>query len=233
MRHSRQGPRSGGTGDSIPWTTAIAFAGILAVLFVGGWLFWRYSRSQELTLPLSVGASFDISGSMHKDEKQRAVGVLYTLIDGVFPYQTPIRLWIYAEKIHESMEKTPARSSDLNAFAQRNITERLGEWGTYQQLPLQAMLDYAKENPNRTIVLCLFTDGEDHTPEETRRLAEELSQQPNVGAVLVGPLKEQLRMGFRQRLEAVQRSGKLILFGMNAADRAVHEVEAELNHLPA
>jgi len=231
MSHSRQSVRSGGTGDSSPWIVGVAFVVLLVVLLGIGWAIWRFSRSQELKLPISVGAAFDISGSMHKDEKQRAIGVLYTLIDEVLPYQTPTRIWVYAEKLHESMEKYPSRSSDLNAFAQRSITDRLGEWGTYQKLPIQAMLDYAKAHPNRTIVLCLFTDGEDHTPEETRRLAEELSQQPNVCAVLVGPLEDQFRLGCRQQLEALARSGKLILFGMNDADRAVDDLKAKLNAL--
>ena len=231
MRHSRQSIRSSEAGDSSHWLAGIVFVGILIALLGLGWFIWQYSRSQELQLPISVGAAFDISGSMHKSEKQRAVGVLYTLIDEVLPYQTPMRFWIYAEKLHESMEKTPSYSSDLNAFAERSITGKLGEWGTHQKLAMQAMLDYAKEHPDRTVVLCLFTDGEDHTPNETHRLAEELARQPNVCVVLVGPLEEQFRLGWRQRLEALRQSGKLILFGMNDAGRAVNELKEKLKTL--
>jgi predicted metal-dependent peptidase len=204
------------------------FVVVVAALVAFGWWIWQYSRSKALSLPLSVGAAFDISGSMQKDEKQRAVGVLYSMIDTIVPNQTPTRLWVYAEKIHESMDKRPTRSSELNSFAKRKITERLGEWGTYQKLPLQAMLDYAKAQPNRTVVLCLFTDGEDHTPEETRRLAEQISQQPNVRAVLVGPLEDQFRKRMREQLDALDRRGKLILFGMNDADRALDDLSEKL-----
>lgn len=232
MRHSRQSMRSGGMGDSHSWIAGVVVVGVVLVgLAAIGWALWRYSRSQELKLNIRVGAAFDISGSMHKNEKQRAVGVLYTLIDEVLPNRTPTRIWVYAERLHESMEKQPSRSSELNAFAQRGITDKLGEWGTYQKLPMQAMLAYAKEHPDRAILLCLFTDGEDHTPDETRCLAEKLSQQPNVCAVLVGPLEEQFRLGCRQQLEALGRSGKLILFGMNDADRAVEELREKLEKL--
>ncbi|GBC92733.1 hypothetical protein HRbin15_01210 [bacterium HR15] len=231
MRHSRHSSRSGGQGETSHWIAPIAFLVVIALLLAVGWWFWHYSREQELRLPLRVGAAFDISGSMQKAEKQRAVGVLYALIDEKLPYQTPIRIWVYAERIHESTEQAPTRSSDLNAFAQRSITEKLGEWGTYQKLPLQAMLNYAKEYPDRKMVLCLFTDGEDHTPAETQHLAAELSRLPNVCAVLVGPLEEQFRMGFRHRLEALRQSGKLILFGKDDAGRALDELKAKLDQL--
>jgi predicted metal-dependent peptidase len=175
-----------------------------------------------------VGAAFDISGSMQRDEKQRAVGVLYTLVDEILPHQTPIQFWIYAEKLHESIKKTPTSSADLNDFARRSITERLGEWGTYQRLPMQAMLEYAQRHSSQTIVLCLFTDGENHTPKETRRLAEAISRLPNVCAVLVGPLEEQFRADFRKQLQPLEAGGKLILFSMGDADRAVNELRAKL-----
>jgi predicted metal-dependent peptidase len=231
MRHSRQSARSGGADDPSPWAAGmIAFTGLAAIAAIvgGGWWVWQYSQSQQLTLPLKVGAAFDISGSMHTEEKQRAVGVLYTLVDAILPYQTPIQFWVYAEKLHESIKKTPARSSDLNDFARRSITERLGEWGTYQKLPLQAMLEFAQRHSNQTVILCLFTDGEDHTPKETRRLVETISRLPNVCAVLVGPLEEQFRANFRKQLEPLETSGKLIVFSMGDADRAVNELKAKL-----
>lgn len=234
MRYSRRSARSGGMGDASPWAVGLmTFTGLAAIVAIvgGGWWIWHYSQSQQLTLPLEVGAAFDISGSMHKEEKQRAVGVLYTLVDEVLPYRTPIQLWVYAEKLHESIKKTPARSSDLNDFAKRSITERLGEWGTYQKLPMQAMLDYAQRHSNRTIVLCLFTDGEDHTPQETRHLAEAISRQTNVCAVLVGPLEERFRSNFRKELEPLEASGKLIVFSLGDADRAVEELKAKLERL--
>jgi predicted metal-dependent peptidase len=208
----------------------IAFTGLAAIAAIvgGGWWVWQYSRSQQLTLPIEVGAAFDISGSMQRDEKQRAVGVLYTLVDGILPHQTPIQFWVYAEKLHESIKKTPTSSADLNDFARRSITERLGEWGTYQRLPMQAMLEYAQRHSNQTIVLCLFTDGEDHTPKATRRLAEAISRLPNVCAVLVGPLEEQFRADFRKQLQPLEAGGKLILFSMGDADRAVNELRAKL-----
>jgi hypothetical protein len=231
MRHSRQNNRSGGAGDANPWAAGlILFTGLVAIVLVGWW-FWQYSHSQQRTLPDEVGAAFDISGSMHKDEKQRAVGVLYTLVDETLPHQTPIQFWVYAEKLHESIKKTPTSSVDLNDFARRSITERLGEWGTYQKLPLQAMLEYAQRHPNKTIVLCLFTDGEDHTPKETRRLAEAISRLPNVCAVLVGPLEEQFRANFRRQLQPLEARGKLIVFSMGDADRAVNELRAKLDKL--
>lgn len=93
------------------------------------------------------------------------------------------------------------------------------------------MIDYAKKHADRTVVLCLFTDGEDHTPDETQRLAEELSRLPNVCAVLVGPLEEQFRLKFRERVQPLEAAGKLILFGMGDADRAVGELKAKLNEL--
>ncbi len=228
MRHSRQSARSGGAGDPSPWAAGLIAFTVLAAIVGGGWWVWQYSQSQQLTLPLRVGAAFDISGSMQSDEKRRAVGVLYTLVDEILPYQTPIQFWVYAEKLHESIEKTPAHSSDLNDFAQRSITGRLGEWGTYQKLPLQAMLEYAQRHSNQTVILCLFTDGEDHTPKETRRLAEAISRLPNVCAVLVGPLEEQFRAHFRKQLEPLEASGKLIVFSRGDADRAVDELKAKL-----
>jgi hypothetical protein len=208
------------------------FVVVLAALVAFGWWIWEYSRSQALRLPLSVGVAFDISGSMQKDEKQRAIDVLNSMFDTIVPSKTPTRLWVYAEKIYESMDIRPTDSSDpsLNAFAER-IKKPLGKKDTYQKLPLQALLDYAKAQPDRTVVLCLFTDGEDHTPEETRRLAEQIRKQPNVCAVLVGPLEEQFKDdldGMRKRLGALDRSGKLILFGMNDARNALDKLREKL-----
>lgn len=228
MRHSRQSARTGGMGDANPLVPVVAFVAVLALIGALGWWVWRYSQSQRLNLPVCLGAAFDISQSMHRAEKQRAVGVLFTLIDEVLPNQTPMRLWVYAERIHESREDRPRYSSELKEFARRNITESMGQWGTYQKLPLQQMLDYARRHPNEKVVLCLFTDGEDHTPNETAQLVREINALPNVCAVLVGPLEEQFRLDFRQRLKPLEESGKLILFGMGDASRAVDDLKQRL-----
>jgi len=184
-------------------------------------------RPQETRLPLSVGAAFDISGSMQTDEKDLCFGVLSEMIDTIMPSRTPHRIWVYAEKIHRLMDIRPIDSSDpsLDALAER-IKKPLGEKDTYQKLALQALLDYAKAQPDRTVVLCLFTDGEDHTREETRRLAEQISQQPNVRAVLVGPLEEGFQMDMEERLGVLK--DKLILFGRDDIDRALDELSEKL-----
>jgi len=229
MRHSRSSARTSGTGDGTSWIAAGMFVVVLAALVAFGWWIWQYSRSQALRLPLSVGVAFDLSGSMQKDEKQRAIDVLNSMFDTIVPSGTPTRFWVYAEMILESMNIRPTDSSDLDAFAERT-KKRLGKEKTYQKLPLQEMLDYAKAQPDRTVVLCLFTDGENHTSEETRRLAEQIRKQPNVCAVLVGPLEEGFQKRMREQLGAFDRSDKFILFGMDKkdADRALKELSEKL-----
>jgi chitinase len=49
--------------------------------------------------------------------------------------------------------------------------------------------------------------------------------------VLVGPLEEQFRGNFRKELEPLEASGKLIVFSMGDADRAVEELKAKLERL--
>jgi predicted negative regulator of RcsB-dependent stress response len=68
-----------------PLLTGLAFVGILAAVAVAGWLVWSHSQAQALKTPLAVGAGFDVSQSMSKEQKQRAVAFLNKMIGEVMP----------------------------------------------------------------------------------------------------------------------------------------------------
>jgi len=179
------------------------------------------------------GAAYDVSKTMKEVEKRRAVGVMGQLIDQIPARQRRVKTYRYAEVIREVSDNTPRKSHELNAVYEKMILEYIGNWGTHQSLPLKQFTTFAGEatNKGKPIVLCLFTDGEDHSPQETRKVAEQLAQMSDVKYVVVGPLKEQFRLRIQQSLQPLKDAGKLVLFGENDAGRAIEEVRTGLkNH---
>jgi hypothetical protein len=60
----------------------------------------------------------------------------------------------------------------------------------------------------------LFTDGECHSPKETRELADQLARDSQVVAVVVGPVLNQYRASVENDYYAPLRdAGKLFIFG--------------------
>ena len=72
-----------------PLLAGLALVGILAAVAVAVWLVWSHSQAQALKTPLAVGAGFDVSQSMSKEQKQRAVAFLNKMIGEAMPARTP------------------------------------------------------------------------------------------------------------------------------------------------
>ncbi len=218
--------------DATNWAAGMIALAALAVVVVLARQVWSYSNAQRLSLRVQVLTGWDVSDTMHPAKRRRAMGVWYTVTDKVLPPRTPQRVLVYAELIYESLECAPSRSAELNQFAQKLIEKRIGRWGTLQHLPLEAMLEQVQRAPQQDFILGLFTDGENHSSSRrTTHLAAELARQRNLKAVLVGPLDEQFRHRFRQQLRPLDEAGKLIVFGMDDASRAVDELKRRLQKL--
>ena len=168
-----------------PLLAGLALVGILAAVAVAGWLMWSHSQAQALKTPLAVGAGFDVSQSMSKEQKQRAVAFLNKMIGEVMPARTPTKIWRYAETIETVHASRPIASKELNKVSRDTIENYLGKWGTRPDKVMQEFQRYTAQYPERKFVLCLFTDGECHTPKETREQAARLAQDSRVAAVVV------------------------------------------------
>jgi len=188
---------------------------VLVVALVGiGWWLWSYGRRQALTIPLAVGAGFDVSQSMSKEQKQRAVAFLNKMIGEVMPARTPTKIWRYAETIETVHESRPIASKELNKVSRDTIENYLGKWGTRPDKVLQEFQRFTAQYPERKFVLCLFTDGECHTPKETREQAARLAQDRRVAAVVVGPVINRYRRAVENNYYApLHDAGKLFVFG--------------------
>jgi hypothetical protein len=188
---------------------------VLVAALVGiGWWLWSYGRRQALTIPLAVGAGFDVSQSMSKEQKQRAVAFLNKMIGEVMPARTPTKIWRYAETIETVHESRPIASKELNKVSRDTIENYLGKWGTRPDKVLQEFQRFTAQYPERKFVLCLFTDGECHTPKETREQAARLAQDRRVAAVVVGPVINRYRRAVENNYYApLYDAGKLFVFG--------------------
>ena len=186
----------------------------LAAFGALGWWVWSYSRAQALTVPLAVGAGFDVSQSMRKEQKQRAVAFLNKMIGEVMPTRTPTKIWRYAETIETVHESRPIASKELNKVSRDTIENYLGKWGTRPDKVLREFQRYMVQHPERKFVLCLFTDGECHAAKETRAQAEQLAQDNRVVAVVVGPVINRYRRAVENDYYApLYDAGKLFVFG--------------------
>jgi hypothetical protein len=197
-----------------PLLAGLAFVGILAAVAVAWWLVWSHSQAQALKMPLAVGAGFDVSQSMSKEQKQRAVAFLNKMIGEVMPARTPIKIWRYAETIETVHESRPIASKELNKVSRDAIENYLGKWGTRPDKVMQEFQRFTAQYTERKFVLCLFTDGECHTPKETREQAARLAQDSRVAAVVVGPVINRYRRAVENNYYApLHDAGKLFVFG--------------------
>lgn len=209
----------------------VLLLGILALLAFAGGGWWLYTRTQENRLkPIAYAVAFDVSQSMNEAERRRCIGVMNELIDSVFAESVRVKIWRYAENLREVADKYPQRSDELTAIYRNGVLQAMGSWGTRPDLPLTEMLQFVQDpqNQNRQIVLCLFTDGENHAPEQTRKIAEKLAQQEKLTAILVGPVKEQYRLTIRKSLEPLGKAQKLILFSPSDTGDAVRQLKSRL-----
>jgi hypothetical protein len=197
-----------------PLLAGLALVGILAAVAVAGWLVWSHSQAQALKTPLAVGAGFDVSQSMSKEQKQRAVAFLNKVIGEVMPSGTPTKIWRYAETIETVHASRPIASKELNKVSRDTIENYLGKWGTRPDKVMQEFQRFTTQYPERKFVLCLFTDGECHTPKETREQAARLAQDSRVAAVVVGPVINRYRRAVENNYYApLYDAGKLFVFG--------------------
>jgi len=207
-----------------PLLAGLMFLGILAVIGIAGWLLWIHSRSQAIQTPLAVGAGFDVSQSMSKEQKQRSVMFLDMLIDEVLPAHTPTKIWRYAETVETVHAGNPIASDDLNKVSHDTIENFLGKWGTRPDKVMQEFQRYARQHPEHKIVLCLFTDGECHAAQQTREQAARLAQNDRIVAVVIGPVITRYRQAVENDHYApLQEAGKLFVFGeTDALDVLTH-----------
>jgi hypothetical protein len=197
-----------------PLLAALVLLVLVAALVGIGWWLWSYGRRQALTIPLAVGAGFDVSQSMSKEQKQRAVAFLNKVIGEVMPSGTPTKIWRYAETIETVHESRPIASKELNKVSRDTIENYLGKWGTRPDKVMQEFQRFTTQYPERKFVLCLFTDGECHTPKETREQAARLAQDSRVAAVVVGPVINRYRRAVENNYYApLYDAGKLFVFG--------------------
>lgn len=211
---------------------AVVFVGVIALIGLAGWWLWNYSQSRSLKTPLIVGAGFDVSQSVTKERKQRSVAFLNKMIGTVLPSRTPVKIWRYAETMETVHESQPIASKDLNKVSRDTIENYMGKWGTRPDKVMQDFRRYLQQYPERKAVLCLFTDGESHAPKETRELAAQLAQEPQVVAVVVGPVLNRYRAFVENDYyEPLRRAGKLFVFGETDALDTLERVKERLHAL--
>ena len=197
-----------------PLLAALVLLVLVAALVGIGWWLWSYGRRQALTIPLAVGAGFDVSQSMSKEQKQRAVAFLNKVIGEVMPSGTPTKIWRYAETIETVHESRPIASKELNKVSRDTIENYLGKWGTRPDKVMQEFQRFTAQYPERKFVLCLFTDGECHAKDETRERAAQLARNDRVVAVVVGPVINRYRRAVENECYApLYDAGKLFVFG--------------------
>jgi len=215
-----------------PLLAGLAFVGILAAAAVAGWLVWSHSQAQALKTPLAVGAGFDVSQSMSKEQKQRAVAFLNKMIGEVMPARTPTKIWRYAETIETVHESRPIASKELNKISRDTIENYLGKWGTRPDKVMQEFQRYTAQYPERKFVLCLFTDGECHAAKETRAQAARLARDDRVVAVVVGPVINSYRRAVENDYYApLYDAGKLFVFGETDALDTLARLKERLRKL--
>lgn len=215
-----------------PLLAGLALVGILAAAAVAVWLVWSHSQAQALKTPLAVGAGFDVSQSMSKEQKQRAVAFLNKMIGEVMPARTPTKIWRYAETIETVHESRPIASKELNKISRDTIENYLGKWGTRPDKVMQEFQRYTAQYPERKFVLCLFTDGECHAAKETRAQAARLARDDRVVAVVVGPVINRYRRAVENDYYApLYDAGKLFVFGETDALDTLARLKERLRKL--
>jgi hypothetical protein len=215
-----------------PLLAGLALVGILAAVAVAWWWIWNYSRAQDIKTPLAVGAGFDVSQSMSKERKQRAVAFLNKMIGEVMPARTPTKIWRYAETIETVHESRPIASKELNKVSRDTIENYLGKWGTRPDKVLQEFQRFTAQYPERKFVLCLFTDGECHAAKETRAQAARLARDDRVVAVVVGPVINSYRRAVENDYYApLYDAGKLFVFGETDALDTLARLKERLRKL--
>lgn len=222
--------RSEGHGTEGGWLPVVGILLVLALLI--GAVYWVFTSTQANRLkPIAYGAAFDVSQSMQDDERRKCIGVMNEMIDSFFAESIRVKVWRYAEHLREVADKEEVRrSEELFGIYEDRTLKVMGEWGTHPSLPMKEMLKFVQEpkNKQRQVVLCFFTDGEDHSPQETRKVAEQLAQQDHLKAILVGPLKEQYRLKIQRTLEPLEKAQKLIVFSAYDAGNAIEELKKRL-----
>lgn len=210
----------------------VLFLGVLLLVGFAGWQLWRYSQSQSLKTPLMVGAGFDVSQSVTKEQKQRGVAFLNKMIGTVLPTRTPVKIWRYAETMETVHESQPIASKELNKVSRDTIENYLGKWGTRPDKVMRDFHRYIQQHPERKAVLCLFTDGECHSAKETREIANQLAQDSQVVAVVIGPVLNKYRASVENDYYApLRKAGKLFVFGETDALDALERVKERLRAL--
>ncbi|MCX7924388.1 MAG: VWA domain-containing protein [Fimbriimonadales bacterium] len=206
--------------------------GALLLVGLAGWWLWNYSQSQSLKTPLMVGAGFDVSQSVTKEQKQRGVAFLNRMIGVVLPSRTPIKIWRYAESLTTVHESRPLASKDLAKVSRDTIENYMGKWGTRPDKVMQDFQLYLRQQSGRKAILCLFTDGECHSADETRTQAAQLAQNPQVVAVVIGPVLSQHRASVENDYYAPLRdAGKLFVFGETDALDTLERLKERLHAL--
>lgn len=214
----------------------LLMGGILLIAIVpfvfGGFFLWYFSKSQSLKMPLMVGAGFDVSQSVSREQKLRGVAFLNKLVGTVLPTRTPIKIWRYAETMETIHQSRPIASKELNTVARKMIENYMGTWGTRPDKVMQDFQRYLRQLPDRKAILCLFTDGECHSPQETRAIANQLAQDPQVVAVVVGPVLDKYRASVENDYyEPLNKAGKLLVFGETDAYDALDRLHERLKAL--
>ncbi|MGQ9656647.1 MAG: vWA domain-containing protein [Fimbriimonadales bacterium] len=205
---------------------------IIAVIAALGWWLWSYSRSQVIQTPLALGAGFDVSESMRKDQKQRAVAFLNKMIGEVMPTRTPTKIWRFAENVETVHESRPIASKELMAVSRETIENHMGKWGTRPDKVMGEFERYLQQDGERKYVLCLFTDGECHDAARTREQAARLAEDNRVVAVVVGPVINRYRRAVENDYYApLREAGKLLVFGETDAHDALARLKERLNQL--
>lgn len=233
MSRNRGGRSRGVEGDGQhPLFAGLILIVVLALVGAAGWWVWSYSRAQALKTPLALGAAFDVSQSVSTKQKQQAVGFLNKMIGTVLPTRTPTKIWRYAESVQTVHESQPIASKELSKVSRDTIENYLGKWGTRPDKALQEFQHYIPQQPGRKFVLCLFTDGECHSVQATREAAQQLAQNPQVVAVVVGPVLNKYRAPVENNYYAPLRdAGKLFVFGETDMWDALARVKERLQSL--
>jgi hypothetical protein len=161
---------------------ALAALALLALL-IGGGLVLFARRGNGPQVDLLVGA--DITGSVHKGDRQKLFGVLDETVSEVLPKGTPVEMWSFDVNAHKFTDVTPTRPEDLWPDEDAIIGQQSKTFGTYPAVALKEMASAVTQaqTKGRGAAIMMLTDGEDQDPKNTVAVITQLAGMPGLKAV--------------------------------------------------
>jgi len=156
-------------------------------------LLWAIRPQPALPLPRLL-VFFDSSGSMNQEERRLACGLLEEVVDRCLPAGAPLDVWCFGREARKVFSGAVSAGSDLRSLEEEAllpesraaVPERSDrDAGTFLAPALQEALQALRSAGDGPVLVLVLGDGEDYDRPATRRVAEQLAQQPNLRAVWV------------------------------------------------